>query len=126
MDKEKLLKLADAIEGADQSANSEFAFDMRCFYDFRHRTEHSCGTAACIQGWAQHIDPKHNAWVIGSCEIAGFSNWCGVSLYDANEICEPQVIGVNYDNIKPHHAVAMLRHFVDTGDVVWNVEGETQ
>lgn len=119
MNKEKLLKLADAIEGADQSRNSEFAFDMECFYSHRRQTSHPCGTAACIQGWAEHTDPDDDAWQSFDL-VEGFQIWAGIDDRQAAYICMPGDTHL----IKQEHAVAMLRHFVETGEVVWDAEGE--
>jgi len=124
MDKIRLLKLANAIEGADQSATSEFAFDMDRFYDERNTTVHRCGTAACIQGWAQHIDPANKVWAERLDPIDMFARWCGVPYPTAYKICMPNTVSTRA--VKPHHAAAMLRHFVATGDVVWALDGKQQ
>ena len=118
MNKKKLLKLANAIENADQSKDSQFAFDMKVFYDRKHATKHPCGTAACIQGWAQYIDPDHEAWDSSLASGVRFAIWAGIEKWQAEIICVPDVILL----VKQHHAVEMLRNFVETGEVVWSIE----
>ena len=118
MNKERLLKLADAIESADQSENSRFAFDMECFYVERDVTDHPCGTAACIQGWAQHIDPDSESWSDFYDSSTCFANWACIENWQADEICTPD----RFYLMKQHHAVEMLRRFVRIGEVVWDID----
>ena len=117
MNKERLLKLADAIESADQSENSRFAFDMECFYVERDVTDHPCGTAACIQGWAQHTDPDNHSWLYSLDTFTCFAIWAGIEKWQAEEICAPH----RFYLMEQEHAVEMLRRFVRIGEVAWDV-----
>jgi hypothetical protein len=78
---------------------------------------HTCGTACCIGGWAQKLYLPE--YVGEHVEAAG--ECIGLTRSQAAALFYPSGIDVAYDDITLPHAVAVLDHYLETGDIDWAV-----
>lgn len=133
---ENVLKVADAIE---QHSIPDLGFNMLDYvhevdpnngYDVKYygdRSGHSCGTVACIAGWARRIrtgqplapeagylfDWRTEArWLGLSPRVGGSGALLFLGDDDTNE---------RLDKVTTAEAVAVLRHLAKTGKVDWTV-----
>ena len=117
MNKERILALADHIEGLPHETREiDYLARPKAF----NMAEY-CGSACCIAGWAVEL-------------FDGFSDW-PVSLVSGRAKhllgIEKQFIAAALfypfaphilKQITPQHAAATLRKLVETGEVQWNTE----
>jgi hypothetical protein len=109
--------IIDILSRVDNSAKSKLAFDMKRPYP--SHSEHPCGTACCIGGWASRAMKLvygtsgniHNS-------LAELTN---IPANDAYMICFP--VDVDYESISRDVAVKMLKHYRDTGKIAWKKAG---
>ena len=131
MNRENILKVADAIE---KHSIPDLGFNMTMWID-RHPfpgqdiSGHNCGTTACIAGWAAAVS-------IGASEAENLNtvsvsvrrvarDYLGLSDDEALWLFE----GFSTGEEKPSQAVSVLRHLAETGKVDWeralhSTEGE--
>lgn len=100
------------IRAVDDSDTSECGFDMVSEAFTRRGSTHPCGTACCIGG--------HAALALHDISLYPDDAVClfGVPLPDATAICYPR-LHPGW-SAKPHHAIALLEHYRDTGIVDWD------
>lgn len=119
MFKKRLLKLADVIEGTSKRPlvdGKPIRFNMD---QYVKKTE--CGTAACIAGTAAFMADPHNAVEWTASEIA--RGWLGLDREQATLLFLPHDYkGPSWSSITPRRAVAVLRHFAETGEIKWNMK----
>jgi hypothetical protein len=136
MNRENILKVADAIEhAAKKRARPKVGFSMATFAaptrDFTpDRTGHDCPTVCCIAGWARHLlRPKRRGELWDGLQDEG-ADWdaavsdFGLTQKEAARLFlayQAEDLGVLLDDITPTHAVAVLRHLAETGKVDWSV-----
>lgn len=127
MNRENILAVADAIE---QHSIPELGFNMYDYVcdaevlDRRGLSDMSgsgCGTTACIAGWAKAIalgrTPQN---YFGVHEDA--QHWLGLSLEQADTLFYGLGRGIiSLPDISSAHAVSVLRHLAETGEVDWSV-----
>lgn len=122
MNKERILHLADAIETGSEilgfNMNYEYATldDPSC-----DKSDHGCGTVACILGWTVHLFCKRPTL----CQLQ--DRHLAASLLAINEdkayhlFYPSQRYGVKYSEVTPQKAARVLRHLAETGKVDWSV-----
>ena len=92
---------------------------------------HSCGTAACIAGFAYILREADRGWAISAGDLLdnGKSNRSAEPMVDAlreflgisaHATDRMSLFSPGSPAIQPRHAVAMLEHFIVTGRVDWN------
>lgn len=119
-------KLIDVLKAVDNSEKSQMGFDMDYWYQDRHVTNHPCGSACCIGGWAQACllkgqitgpdvyAPPMEA-LIKFCELP----WT-LQSEDADvlwDLTMPESIRMNLLTLEM--AIRVLEIFRDTGEVKW-------
>jgi hypothetical protein len=120
MNRENILKVADAIEhAAKKRSRPKLGFNMGAWFgspeeDGPDRTEHSCDTTACIGGWTNTIF-KNAEWDVHAAERS-----LGLSSEEGGDLFFPDV-EIDLKDITPAHAVTVLRHLAETGKVDWTV-----
>lgn len=85
----------------------------------RHEVVHSCGTVACIGGWAESLAKPDE--VMASVAEPGFRlayNWLGITREQAEELFMPD--HKPWGHITQAEAVATLRRLAETGEVKWD------
>jgi hypothetical protein len=140
MNKQNILAVADAIEHATLAKEIGLGFNMSAYASAdsaneynRLNTEHTCGTVACIAGWAVTmfekdgtprevaLDPRALVQ-LDDTAIGVVSEHAaaalGLSSSIASQLFAPDITG-SYDDIEPERAVETLRHMAETGFVDW-------
>lgn len=113
MNVEKILALADLIEGLEHTTLRDDAGFCMSDYD------RGCGTPACICGWINWtIDPKSS---LNNHQAAAV--YLGIDIIKANNLFF--ACGNILSDITPAQAAKTLRHLAETGDVVWALEDAT-
>lgn len=132
MNKANILRVADAIENGELVKRG-IGFNM-AFY--LAPTEESlvvdkiggCGTTACIAGWAyalQRPRTKAATFIKRDVEVhvrADATEFLGLTGVEAHKLFVPSDEAGPWRNITPAHAVAVLRHLAETGEVDWSVK----
>jgi hypothetical protein len=79
--------------------------------------EHQCGTAACIAGWVNFLTTpgKRRSFI----DEAG--HWLGLRPYQAHEMFLPNMFWARREELTTAHAIALLDHYIATGEVDWEV-----
>jgi hypothetical protein len=139
MNKKNILRVADAIEKGELVKRG-IGFNMQVM---TATTNHylcdrldSCGTVACLAGWAHGLRyPRRSinrliadAKIETDAETGDFggvtwvsgAEFLGLDFDQAHELFLPSGVGP-WDKITPAHAVAVLRHLAETGEVDWTV-----
>lgn len=130
MNVEHINQVADAIE---QHTIPWLGFNMSSYKanKYADRSNHDCGTTACIAGWANAIrlgltenTPDEYGW----CRHTGAALWLGLSENQADDLFyarnHPDYWENGYaawDTISADQAVRTLRHLAKTGEVDWEV-----
>ncbi len=130
--KERLLAVADAIEHA-ALVEKDIGFNMEVYVStgssLEDQTGHHCGTVACIAGWANLLEdaakyrdesinhPREAARLLMLDDNTAFELFSGFGTehypnYDEDD--------EEYLNVTTAHAVAVIRHLAETGDVKWH------
>jgi hypothetical protein len=131
-------KLIDALKTIDNSEKSEMGFDMEQWYLGRGETNHPCGTACCLAGWAtylllkdgkaandsgrtkQYIVESNETNLLRYCEIDGAT--CDRSK--VRELCIPGNFDSSFceplSSITLAMGIRALENFRDTGDANWS------
>jgi len=124
MNREMILKVADAIEAAAKpEAKPTLGFNMGDWVSNRHYdvSGHFCGTTACIAGWTLAVSGQELS-AEDSAQYLGIRNEAeailGLSCDKAEDLF------VNYPDFSdptPSQAAAVLRHLAETGEVNWSL-----
>lgn len=141
MNKRNILKVAKAIEDAakkQEGLRGEIGFNMNVVAAHDGHGDHvdTCGTVACIAGWAYAIryPSVTAARLVKVADGAAFlglhmehrvpsiaARFLGLSDDEALALFAPDSLLISYRDITPAHAVAVLRHLAKTGKVDWSV-----
>lgn len=116
MNKENILKVADAIE---RHTIPDLGFNMGSWVDRRaheDKSGHNCGTTACIAGWATAVAGGNLAKLSISEVRDEAIAYLGVTRDQAFWL----FAGFRGDP-EPPEAVATLRNLAETGKVNWSV-----
>jgi len=123
MNKENVLKVADAIEN---HSIPKLGFNMGLFYAKREgetdHTGHNCGTVACIAGWAYTVERGKMNRNLVAAENAAYNaakKWLDLSASEASALFYPRW-EVRH-SVTTQQAVTVLRNFAETGEVDWSV-----
>ena len=124
MNVENILKVADAIE---QHSIPDLGFNMSHWFDkatpdVPDLSGHECGTIACIAGWASRVSGDQSENPDHTYEVA--ADFLGLGALTANNLFMPTNGFVSlhqWNSITPAHAVAVLRHLAETGEVDWYI-----
>lgn len=118
MNRENILKVADAIES---HSIPDLGFNMSLWIDRKpgpedDRSGHNCGTTACIAGWAVAV---MNGGVIPEVGVPiqdDAEKYFGLNWTDGEDLF------VNWvgKSPTPAEAVIVLRHLAETGEVDWD------
>lgn len=122
MNKERILRLADAVE---KHEIDDLGFNMSDWVipgdKVKDLSGHKCSTTACLAGWAVALskegkaqsvidlddDPRYSFFDAGQ-------DWLGITEKQANVM-----FYAPFDFATVTEAVWMLRNFAETGQVVW-------
>ena len=126
MNAERLLELADHIEGlptvgrvgSAACTETESAFYMAY-------THHDCGTPACIAGWAHYLfAPAVPMDMVedGAQDALGLNGAQRAELFmPANVVADYRAEEDDFAFVEARHAAAVLRYAAATGDIDWRV-----
>jgi len=126
MNKENVLKVADAIE---QHSIPELGFNMN--YGLVSRSDnikdlsgYNCDTVACIAGWCNMLtkpDARFSDFDAAR-EFLGLDPKAASELFYASSQWEFEGGDHTYlERITPSKAAVVLRHLAETGEVNWSV-----
>lgn len=105
-----LTDLANLLRGLDNGPDAELGFDMHHLYDYRHCTEHECGSACCLNGWVEACNGKPvSGWAI---------NGLGVNESQNDQLCIPREDTGAY-SATPQQAARVIEILRDEGVVDW-------
>lgn len=118
--KERLLKIADAIEYSNKNSNAEMHFDMTTVI-----VKNNCGTSACIAGYAHSMFDKDSLGypLLTTClylrkydKVELFYAWPleGVFHDDDDSINVLERVNEHKDRVPE-----VLRHMVQTENINW-------
>lgn len=135
MNAELILKVADAIEAAIlPTADPLIGFNMGVWVEGglppdRDRTGHGCETCGCIAGWTALVGDALNEeelleleWKARGADVYVYDrakDLLGLTPAQAANLFAPN-LEVIYDTVTAEDAVATLRDFARTGEIVWN------
>ncbi|RUU80484.1 hypothetical protein [Mesorhizobium sp. M7A.F.Ca.MR.362.00.0.0] len=114
MNAERILMLADVIEGLPHGAVEDRASEAP-LESFNMGKWH-CGTVGCIAGWAAHVfggqmvDPAWTGRLV-----------LGLDSDLADDLFTPPYDYGKYDKITPKDAAKVLRNLAETGEVDWSL-----
>jgi len=124
MNKERILKLADIIEVQDDASIHDYdGFSMSGYF-------HSCGTPACIAGFAMAMEfddyseglkAKAKESAIGDEVFGSFQDFVPARYLGLDDDLRSSLFAPErpLHNITPSMAAHTLRNLVETGEVVW-------
>ncbi|MDB5531558.1 MAG: hypothetical protein JWR51_4661 [Devosia sp.] len=124
MNKENILKVADAIE---QHSIPDLGFNM---HNWTYAADsvvtdhsgHNCRTVACIAGWAARVATGHMIRDSYSEEVAAEFFGMDGENDDPAALFSPRNIDSDlWRSIDQQQAVLTLRHLAETGEVDWSV-----
>ena len=127
MNRERIIALADHIETLEHTKKESYSDDDKVEGGmegkFRMKTYlFSCGAPACIAGHAcAMFCPQEDNWMMESFQLAKTVLW--LSTGEATTLFIPNEVNLGdslFGDITPKMATATLRHFAETGEVVWN------
>lgn len=125
MNKERLLLIAAKIE-------NDPTFGMESFVTKQLSTD-VCGTPRCICGHGVYEFDRSTFQEITSQSVGygRIEKWLphgqrvfDLSYVDAHELFAPE--GIDLEDITGHEAAAVIRHYVETGEVDWNLIRDRQ
>lgn len=129
MNRERLLRVADAIE---KHEIEWLGFNMQTFggADDLDRSEHNCETVACIGGWAEALRRREAGEPLTARTFASrdwsvrdkAQDWLELTDGDAKKLF---ALGSHdfdlVEHVTPVQAVTVLRHAAKTGEIDWSV-----
>lgn len=108
--RERLERLALIIERQPHTKIEDpVGFNMRDW-------THSCGTPACIWGWAEFVRTEGRA-DLKTVRIRDTADWLGVGEHWDDLFCPSVSRGI--ESITPHQAAEALRKLAATGCIDW-------
>jgi hypothetical protein len=121
MNIERIRQLADVIAAQPHTPlAAESGFNM-------NNWTHTCGSPACIAGWANFIRTDDDGTFLG--DMVAAAAWLGINIRQAAELFQPDEPDkdepddiLSWSDITPAHAAAVLRHLAVTGQVDWSVQ----
>ena len=135
MNREMILRVADAIEAADKAETTPvMGFNMNYVREISASSEedmtgHGCGTVSCIAGWTLAIDsdfkidkkitPDDPLWKGAAAHLLGLDKEAAHNLFMA-------VGAADIEEVTPAEAIAVLRHLAETGEVDWSLAARDQ
>jgi hypothetical protein len=127
MNRENILKVADAIENATLAKEQGLGFNMLDFFaEDRYdptghdHTGHECGTTACIAGWTVAMEVGKKIQNMTTTEIRTTAQRIlGLSDSEVSDLFYAYGSLRFIGHIKPKEAATVLRHFAKTGYVDW-------
>lgn len=142
MHPERINKVADAIErrsikGLGFNMVSWFQrWGQRDMFKPKAKREDSCGTTACIAGWAVAVksrfkEPEKKINVLEGLATDGWSTspvmleakrYLGLNERQADQLFAADGFDVLLSAVTPQRAVAVLRHLAKTGVVDWKTK----
>lgn len=112
MNKDRILALADLIEKQPHTSEYDPAgFTMDNWV-------HSCGTPACIAGWAAWQASGEQKTINPEVVEDSAAAFLGISYSDGRRLFTPRA---EWKAITPAIAASTLRRFAETGEVEWRV-----
>jgi hypothetical protein len=107
-----LEEIADMLDGMiHRDPEADVGFDMRRTHGERRSSNHPCGTACCIGGWVQHLNPHTR----GQGVAGAVMDVSGMSSATAYKLC----YGVMSDNITPQQGAQAIRNALNYNDPRW-------
>lgn len=104
------------IANIDDGPKSRCGFDMGRERAHRNASNHPCGTAMCIGGWAGHLLGVKDT----VSPTAALSELLNIPTADAQAICWPDTdIDPDPYEATKEQAVELLQHYRATGVVDW-------
>jgi hypothetical protein len=126
MNKENILKLANHIESLRHIGDDE-ALGQGVEGFNLNREVFTCGTPACIAGWAVSFQ-RHTNQIADDEEFTNDAmKYLGVNEYEYDDLCYPFYAKAisSFDDVTPAQAAKVLRNLAETGVVDWDVITET-
>lgn len=112
------------LEWLDAGGDDVIGFDMGSFYD--DTADHHCGTTCCISGAVGYFNPDLNmAGIIDhNGDIKNRSFFADEALLLNYGMSQKDMYGLFLTNMDatPSQAAATVRHWIETGDVIWEDE----
>lgn len=112
--------IIDILSRIDNSAKSKLGFDMGNPFPDEY-TDHKCGTACCIGGWAQRamdlVYGEQYTTIQGA-----LSQLTNIPDSDAYKLCFPRI---SYNSVSLKVALKTLRRYRDTGVIDYIGAGAT-
>lgn len=145
MNRQNILRVAKAIEDHEIAS---LGFNMSDYFSTnkrlwsknnpdRDRTGHRCGTVACIAGWALACRAVDEGLVKPDATEDALRQAVTTYQRGGTETVASEYLGLDYTQrehlfcggklagtlspIRPETAVAVLRHFAETGEIDWSV-----
>lgn len=126
---ETIKGLADRIEACDEVTMDEHQPYVGPAFTMRYAV-YPCGAPACLLGHNQIMHGRTAKKTI-SYSIGVFANDLGINKDQAFELCAPRNGSAKFAAlpsdpgwITKRHAVAVLRHLANTGEVDWSIGKE--
>jgi hypothetical protein len=112
----------DTIEALDPSRFNMALWNTSDFYNKGFGDlVHQCGTCGCIGGWTEAVLVPDKTFQ----NDAVTATMLGLSSYEAWKLFYPRGLpdwsGGHWSNILPKHAVQVLDHLLETGEVDWSI-----
>ncbi|MBD8651518.1 hypothetical protein IFT66_10560 [Rhizobium sp. CFBP 13726] len=116
MNKERILALADLIEQQlHTTPSAPIGFTMSDYV-------HSCGTPACIAGWAAWESENQPDFLDWRQVDFKATKYLGLDQETSEKLFEPEGVS-SWFEITPAHAAFTLRHLARAGVVDWAAYG---
>lgn len=111
------------LEWLDAGGDDVIGFDMGSFY--ADTTDHHCGTTCCIAGAVGYFNPDLN--MNGIREVADIKYrafYADEAMLLNYDMSQQNIDDLFYSNMDatPTQAAATIRHWIETGDVIWEDE----
>jgi len=123
MNRENIKKVRDVIAAlpAARFAMDEWSWNQVTFRRATAREMlHGCGTVGCIAGWATALADPSGEWRIDGDAAAVAEEWLELDSENADALFTPRTIRADdWTNITRAHAVRVLDHLLETGEVDW-------
>ncbi len=112
------------LEASVDAPAGGLGFDMTTVFTDRDQSPHPCGSACCIGGHAQAILLSRGVFDTETMPgvATALRELVGIPEYeDAWRICYPTgpAVVAGAWLAEPRHAVALLKHYDETGEVDW-------
>jgi hypothetical protein len=112
-----LTDLAKKLKSLKNTPSSKLGFDMGVPYVTRDFSNHPCGSACCIGGWVQHLNPETREMSLEEAVMSISPD--GVSYKEAERLCYPDS-EVSAWKATPQQAARAVEILRDTGKCDWD------